>query len=227
MPLLCCTVSLRSLWVNLLNCKINIKNVIIQKYFLQSFWIYLHKILSTRTEQCRLSFCRCLTWTNVTQSFKRISLFRNELLVFSSLCKVFSSLQIFYGPSEPLSLGKNKDIFLCTKSTDLTMKKVFLLAAYANLKIYKINLALQKLEKIWAPRKHIMTIRKLPNVTELHNQSTDEVGMHLWRAFYPGPTQRRVSQSRLPRTVSRWAFVSPGLDTAQPLWATCPGVCPS
>jgi len=28
---------------------------------------------------------------------------------------------------------------------DLTMKKVFLLAAYANLKSYKINLALQKL----------------------------------------------------------------------------------
>lgn len=95
------------------------------------------------------------------------------------------------------------------------MKKGFLLAGYTYLqKIYTINLALQKLEKIWATRKLFLTIRKLPNVTELHNQSTDEVGTPLWRPSHQAPCSEK-SQSWLLGAVS--IVLSPGMDPGQPL----------
>lgn len=134
------------------------------------------------------------------------------------LCKYFMVLQIH------LVYGRTTVFFFAKKSMDVTMKKGFLLAGYTYLqKIYTINLALQKLEKIWATRKLFLTIRKLPNVTELHNQSTDEVGTPLWRPSHQAPCSEK-SQSWLLGAVS--IVLSPGMDTPQPPWATSPGFCP-
>lgn len=57
-------------------------------------------------------------------------------------------------------------------------------------------------------------MRKLPNVTELHNQSTDEVGTPLWRPSHQAPCSEK-SQSWLLGAVS--IVLSPGMDPGQPL----------
>lgn len=66
-------------------------------------------------------------------------------------------------------------------------------------------------------------MRKQPNVTELHNQSRDEVGTHLWRPSHRASCSEK-SQSCLLRAVS--IALSPGMNPPLPPWATCPGFCP-